>query len=68
MARRVEIKINMDNAAFDENEGVELARILRKLANCVDNDLHVDEVHLRDVNGNTVGIAKFIGKARTYDE
>ena len=52
----LKIKINTDNQAFDQ-EGQEVARILRDLANQV---AHLDKLQecqlpLRDVNGNTVG-------------
>ena len=50
------IKINMDNAAFDDCPGVELARILVKLAL---NAKWVSEagtvLPAYDVNGNKVG-------------
>jgi len=59
---RAKIEIDMDNSAFDDgNSGAELARILRKIANDVDNqdwkDLLGDEcAHgfiVVDINGNT---------------
>lgn len=52
------ITVNMDNAAFTENKGSELARILSLLAGYVSNyeDLAVSEgCKLRDINGNIVG-------------
>jgi len=56
------IKINLDNAAFDAQEGAEVAAILRNLADdCDDAGLAID-CDLRDVNGNTVGAAKRTGK------
>lgn len=54
------ITINMDNAAFaDVNNGTEVARILRKLANSIDGiSLTANsERGLLDVNGNRVGKA-----------
>lgn len=51
------IKVKMDNAAFSEGNGAELARILRVLARRIeDNDLSKgDDALLRDYNGNCVG-------------
>ena len=52
----LKLKINSDNQAFDQ-EGQEVARILRGLADQVE---HLDKLQecqlpLRDLNGNTVG-------------
>lgn len=56
----VKIEIKTDNAAFSEYPGIEIARILRKLANllsdCVDKDLVNQTVPLLDINGNRVGV------------
>ncbi len=51
------IKIEMDNAAFEEENGREIARILRKLAARVENQNVMDgyQFPLIDVNGNKVG-------------
>lgn len=53
------IKVQMDNAAFDEEEGktVELARILRKLADRLEEEMPDYFVghSLYDTNGNQVG-------------
>ena len=52
------ITVNMDNAAFEPDNGQELARILRRLAGWIEGVRRVspDESQgLRDVNGNTVG-------------
>lgn len=53
------IQIEMDNTAFDTDPGIELARILNKLARLADNqwDRLIDfgEVKAMDINGNTVG-------------
>ena len=53
------IKIDTDNQAFNQ-EGQEVARILRGLADQVE---HLDKLQkcrlpLRDLNGNTVGYCK----------
>ena len=48
------ITITMDNAAFDPEPGPEVARILRKLADQLEDN--VEKVSaLRDINGNKVG-------------
>ena len=54
------IKIEMDNAAFDETPATEVARILRSLASDIErNPPHergnVVNTVLRDINGNAVG-------------
>lgn len=54
MASQARIDINTDNAAFEENPG-ELARILRKLADAVEDGYDNAEYLLKDINGNTVG-------------
>lgn len=57
----VTIKINCDNAAFEDNENGasgEVARILRQLANKIDGHPHFSPGHdqaLYDANGNEVG-------------
>ena len=54
----VKIVIHADNAAFEDNEGQETARILRDLAKRIDGHPHFSAGHdqaLRDVNGNEVG-------------
>jgi hypothetical protein len=53
------IVIKCDNAAFDEVPGIEVARILRELADLVDHDDLPGPIGipLRDVNGNRVGSA-----------
>ena len=55
----VTIRIDCDNAAFDDYPGEELARILRKLADEIKDDgphgCYTPSVALRDANGNTVG-------------
>ena len=49
------IEINTDNAAFSDcGEGFELARILRKLADYVE-DSGDDYMPLHDINGNKCG-------------
>lgn len=51
------IKVNLDNSAFEDAAGVELARILRKLAEDLETGFLPigNEKSLRDSNGNRVG-------------
>lgn len=54
------VSIGTDNDAFANAPGIELARILRSLADCIDGAdvatvIAYDAFGLRDVNGNTVG-------------
>ena len=53
----LKLKINTDNQAFSCQEGTEVARILRLLADRLENldKLQESQLPLRDVNGNTVG-------------
>jgi len=54
------IKIDMDNAAFEDDNTGEIARILRELADRITRGgelLPGDRENLRDINGNTVGAA-----------
>jgi hypothetical protein len=52
------ISIETDNAAFDPDPGAELARILRGLADRLEDGGDLAEpIRLRDFNGNTVGEA-----------
>lgn len=54
------ITIQCDNAAFSENPGGEVARILRRYADDIDG-MEPEETKLRDINGNTVGKVEVIG-------
>ena len=59
----------MNNAAFEENNGTEAARILRALATRIE-DMHWpagDVAPCIDINGNTVGAAKVIGDEKRHD-
>ena len=50
------LTLDMDNEAFSGAPGLELARILRKLAARVEElDHRVDGGKVLDVNGNSVG-------------
>lgn len=50
---KAKIIVNMDNAAFEDGQGAELARILRRLADDVASGDSF--ATLRDINGNRVG-------------
>jgi len=55
------VEIETDNSAFDEgNRNFEVARILRKLADQIEEG--TDGTPLRDINGNRVGFAEFDDK------
>lgn len=50
------ITIEMDNAAFEDvGPATELGRILRKLANDIEDGLLPESIKLYDYNGNKVG-------------
>ena len=53
----VSIKFKTSNEAFSEGKGFEVARILRRIAQELeDNDGKTGTaVNIRDVNGNTIG-------------
>ena len=53
------LNIKMDNAAFDQHVEGELARILHKLAQDVNN--MKSEYTIRDINGNIIGQAEIKG-------
>jgi hypothetical protein len=54
------LAIDCDNAAF-ENPRAEIARILRELADDLENSDY-SMFRLSDINGNNVGRAKLIGE------
>ena len=47
------IHIEMDNAAFEDDPGVELARILRETARKIEEGYWAGQCY--DINGNQVG-------------
>jgi hypothetical protein len=60
----ISIKVKTDNAAFEDSPCAEVARILRDLADKLENfaprgGLPKEPCNLRDINGNTVGHIKF---------
>lgn len=58
----ITIKINCDNAAFEDNPGAELTRILAGLGvTFATSHSHLEpgiEWSLRDLNGNTCGLVE----------
>jgi hypothetical protein len=54
---KCQIEIDLDNDAFQENEGAEIAKILRALAQQCENEGGPWNRILQDSNGNTVGTA-----------
>lgn len=57
MSNILTVQIETTNDAFFDDRGAETARILRELADKIENG--ADEVMLRDYNGNRVGTAEF---------
>lgn len=58
---RFKLYINTDNEAFSDNQGGEVSRILRDLADSLEEAALIGSdftTKLRDYNGNTVGEAK----------
>jgi hypothetical protein len=58
------ITVTMDNAAFEDRQSCETARILRELADKLDSHTvrHLDGTKLYDTDGNAVGTFKLSGK------
>lgn len=54
MAHKITIVIKTDNAAFSEDEGYEVGRILGELATHYRSGDPIPDT-LRDINGNNVG-------------
>jgi len=60
MATNIEIHLSTRGSAFTDNEGAEVARILRELADSMESfgGLRPHETaRLKDINGNRVGYA-----------
>jgi hypothetical protein len=58
---KAKIEINLNNDAFQPSAGPELARILRNLAQDLDDYPDALGVSVMDVNGNTVGSLEVVG-------
>lgn len=54
--RKLTIEINLDNAAFEEDEKPEVAKILRNYAEIIADGNSINR-NLFDTNGNRVGFA-----------
>lgn len=52
----ITIKINTDNAAFEDNDQ-EITRILIKYAEAINDMVPGEKITMRDINGNFVGLA-----------
>jgi hypothetical protein len=61
------LTIDCGNAAFDDNTGTEIARILRSVARVIEATIHErtdeDSSPLHDVNGNRVGRWSYDGES-----
>lgn len=56
-----QLKIDTDNAAFEDDPGFEVARILRRIADKLENGEDFSKFRtVLDVNGNDVGRAKLV--------
>jgi len=66
MVGRFTLTIDTDNAAFAEDRGQELARILRETARRVQNDVETMgfSFAVQDSNGNIVGRAELLDGPR----
>ena len=52
---KCEIKVSMDNAAFEDDPRQELADILKKVVEKLETSVSMYHYVLRDTNGNKVG-------------
>jgi len=53
---KIKIEIDCYNAAFDILPNIEIARILKVLAEKLESGTSCYSILLKDINGNTVGI------------
>ena len=53
------LHLDTDNAAFDDDVGYEVARILRDIADKVERDGEDACLPIMDINGNRIGNADF---------
>lgn len=57
------VRFDCDNAAFDPDPGPEIARILRVVAQQVEDGEDASKsLNTRDINGNVVGTFKLRGR------
>lgn len=52
--KQIQITINTNNDAFEDNKHGEVARLLRKIADDLEHRSFAP-VHIMDINGNKVG-------------
>lgn len=66
---QIEITINTDNIAFEDDESGEIQRILDtiKADGILDDISFIGEYSLRDINGNTVGQVRYNESFDDYD-
>nr|AYD75885.1 conserved hypothetical protein [Pseudo-nitzschia multiseries DNA virus]AYD75888.1 conserved hypothetical protein [Pseudo-nitzschia multiseries DNA virus] len=62
MSEQIHIEFTTENAAFDGDPSMEIARILRAMAALIANGMAEDETTLRDINGNRVGFCRITTK------
>ena len=53
--KKITITIETDNTAFDPDPNYELARILREIAEKLNNCINPEDINIMDINGNCVG-------------
>jgi hypothetical protein len=58
--RQFRLIVNLENDAFHSDEKTELARILRGIANQIENNQPNEYVPVFDTNGNETGIYNLI--------
>ena len=58
-ASTFEVVFNTDNAAFTDDPGAEIARILREVADHYEDHVSGDVFRIWDINGNRVGFAHY---------
>ncbi len=56
---KFDVALCTDSAAFSDGPGLEIARILRELADEVESGNLTPVIRLRDINGNRVGFASY---------
>ena len=60
--KSVSLKIECGNAAFEDDAGAEVARMLRAIAARLEHDLVIENI--LDRNGNTVGKLRVVRRPR----
>jgi hypothetical protein len=52
---KIIITIKTDNSAFEPDPNWELIRILREIADKLENEYSLEDINIMDINGNCVG-------------